>query len=79
MLLAERKEGRREQSREEGEMEERALGYAPHVHLGHLLAAQGPDSIGKKIGLSFGLKNSLRFHFDSATCLNYPFFKLFLV
>ena len=30
-------------------------------------------------GLSFGLKNSLRFHFDSLTCLNYPFFNFFLV
>ena len=25
-------------------------------------------------GLSFGLKNGLRFHFESVTCLNYPFF-----
>ena len=30
-------------------------------------------------GLSFGLKNGLRFHFDSETCLNYPFLKIFLV
>ena len=29
--------------------------------------------------LSFGLKNGLRFHFDSETCLNYPFLKIFLV
>ena len=25
----------------------------------------------KNFGLSFGLKNGLRFHFDSETCLNY--------
>ena len=30
-------------------------------------------------GLSFGLKNGLRFHFDSETCLNYPFLNIFLV
>ena len=27
----------------------------------------------KHFGLSFGLKNGLRFHFDSETCLNYLF------
>ena len=32
----------------------------------------------KKFSLSFGLKNSLRFRFDSETCLNYPFFERFL-
>ena len=32
----------------------------------------------KKIGLSFGLKNRLRFHFDSETCLNYLFLNVFL-
>ena len=33
----------------------------------------------KKIGLSFGLKNGLRFHFDSETCSNYPFLSIFLL
>ena len=33
----------------------------------------------KKFGLSFGLKNGLRFHFDSVTCLNYPLMNYFLV
>ena len=33
----------------------------------------------KQFGLSFGLKNGLRFHFDSETCLNYPFLNIFLV
>ena len=28
-------------------------------------------------GLSFGLKNRLRFHFDSETCLNYSFMNIF--
>ena len=28
---------------------------------------------------SFGLKNRLRFRFDSETCLNYPFMSFFLV
>ena len=27
--------------------------------------------------LSFGLKNGLRFNFDSETCLNYPFLNVF--
>ena len=31
----------------------------------------------EKNGLSFGLKNRLRIHFDSDTCLNYPFFLTF--
>ena len=30
-------------------------------------------------GLSFGLKNGLRFRFDSETCPNYPFLNIFLV
>ena len=30
-------------------------------------------------GLSFGSKNGLRFHFDSETCLSYPFLNIFLV
>ena len=30
-------------------------------------------------GFSFGLKNRLRFRFDSETCLNYPFMNIFLV
>ena len=33
----------------------------------------------KNFGLNFGLKNGLRFHFDSETCLNYPFMNNFLV
>ena len=55
-----------------------------HAPLGNKLwkrdakAVQGRDSI-EKIGLSFGLKNGLRFHFDSETCLNYPFLNIFLV
>ena len=36
-------------------------------------------SIEKKIGLSFGFINSIRFHFDSEKCLNYPFLNNFLV
>ena len=30
-------------------------------------------------GLSFGLKNGWRFHFNSETCLNYPFLNIFSV
>ena len=30
-------------------------------------------------GLSFGLKNGSRFHFDSVTCLIYPFLNFLLV
>ena len=37
----------------------------------------GGNSIEKNVGLSFGLKNGLRFHFDSKTCLNYPFSNIF--
>ena len=33
----------------------------------------------KHFGLSFGLKNGLRFRFDSETCLNYPILNIFLV
>ena len=33
----------------------------------------------KNFGLSFGLKNSLRFHFESDTCLNYQFLSFSLV
>ena len=32
---------------------------------------QGHNSIEKKFGLSFGLKNGLIFHFDSETCLRH--------
>ena len=32
-----------------------------------------------QFGLSFGLKNRLRFNFDSETCLKYPFLNIFLV
>ena len=35
---------------------------------------QGPNSIGKNIGLGFGLKNSLTFCFYCDTCVNEPFF-----
>ena len=49
-------------------------------------AAAAADSDGagrqfnrKTFGLSFGLKNGLRFHFDSKKCLNNPFLKIFLV
>ena len=30
-------------------------------------------------GLSFRMKNGLRFRFDSETCLNYPFLNIFLL
>ena len=40
---------------------------------------QGPNSIEKKISLSFGLKNGLTVHFDSETCINYQFLNIFLV
>ena len=36
------------------------------------LQSLGGNSI-EIFGLSFGLKNCWRFHFDSVTCLNYPF------
>ena len=42
------------------------------------LKGQGGNSI-KKFGLSFGMKNGLRFHFDSETCLNYLFLNIFVV
>ena len=45
-----------------------------HVHL-----RAGMQFNRKTIGLSFGLKNGLRFRFDSETCLNYPFLNIFLV
>ena len=32
-----------------------------------------------KFGLSFGLKNGFRFHFDSVTCLNYQFLDILIV
>ena len=32
---------------------------------------------GNIFGLSFGLKNGLRFEFDSEKCLNYPFYEHF--
>ena len=35
-----------------------------------LTREQGPDSIETKFGLSFALKNRLRFNFDSETFLN---------
>ena len=38
--------------------------------------ALGGDSIEKYL---FGLKNGLRFRFDSETCLKYPFLDIFLV
>ena len=44
-----------------------------------LSAVTGTQFNRKFFGLSFGLKNGLRFHFDSATCLNYPFLSVFLV
>ena len=33
----------------------------------------------KNLWLEFCLENSLRFHFDTDTCLEYPFLKFFLV
>ena len=33
----------------------------------------------QKFGLRFGLKNGVRFRFDSETCLNYPFLSILLV
>ena len=44
-----------------------------------LLGNAGRQFNSKKYGLSFGLKNGLRFSFDSVTCLNYPFLNMFLV
>ena len=38
-----------------------------------LLKKLGGNSTDIFVGFSFGLKNGLRFHFDSVTCLNYPF------
>ena len=43
------------------------------------LRCPGSDSIEKNLGLSFGLKNGLRFNFDCETRLNYPFLNIFLV
>ena len=40
---------------------------------------EGGNSIDKFFCLNFGLKNGLRFRFDSATFLNYPFLNIFLV
>ena len=34
---------------------------------------------GNSVENYFGLKNGLRFRFDSETCLNYPFLNVFLV
>ena len=34
---------------------------------------QGGNSIENSFSFSFGLKNGLTFHFDSLTCLNYPY------
>ena len=44
-----------------------------------LQAEAGAQFNRKMFGLNFGLKNSLRLRFDYATCLNYPFFNIFLV
>ena len=38
----------------------------------------GDQTNRNNFGLSFGLKKGLRFHFDSDTCLNYPFLNIFL-
>ena len=41
---------------------------------------QGRNSIENKFGLTFGFKNSLKFHFDSVThTLHYPFLNFSLV
>ena len=39
-------------------------------------AAAGTQFNRKISGLNFGLKNGLRFCFDSGTCLNYPFLRI---
>ena len=50
--------------------QEPALAAAPQ--------APGTQFNKKNFGLSFDLKNSLRFHFDSDTCLNYRLNDFFL-
>ena len=43
-------------------------------------AEQGANSIENKFGLTYGFKNSLKFHFDSVThTLHYPFLNFSLV
>ena len=42
-------------------------------------AGAGTQFNRKYFGLSFALKNSLRFHFDSESYLNYPFLTISLV
>ena len=41
--------------------------------------APGRQFNSKVSGLSFGLKNGLRFLFDPQTCQNYPFLNIFVV
>ena len=53
--------------------------YAATAALLTMFVEQGHDSIEHILALSFGLKNRLRFHFDSETCLNCPFLNIFLV
>ena len=62
------------------ELHQEVEGEVP-VLLGDVHDADGPVRQFNKqnFGLSFGLKNGLRFHFDSETCLTYPFFNIFLV
>ena len=43
------------------------------------VVSQGTNSIEKKYVFRFGLRNGLRFQFDSDTCINYPFANIFFV
>ena len=65
-------------SEEEREHEWSSI-FMPDVGVRFVTIEQGRDSIEKCFGLSFGLKNGLRFHFDSETCLNYPILNIFFV
>ena len=61
---------------EEGDDDEESLrGVGPRQSAS--LVEAGAQFNRKILGLSFGLKNELRFYFDSETCLNYPFSKHF--
>ena len=53
----------------------------PHIYFYDVraFAAAGTQFNRNIFGLSFGLKNGLRFRFDSAKCLNYTFLNVFLV
>ena len=63
-----------------------AVGVVDNVLFPLLVGSLGDDDFKSElefnrnyICLIFGLKNGLRFHFDSETCLNDPFLNIFLV